>query len=95
MTFNYLSSLCTSCRILVLCLCCPAGIGGNTNPIFMAEISPLSLRGALGQLIGVVCYSGIIVGQVLGLTELLGHVSSSPISVLTAHNLLVQKCYTL
>ena len=44
--------------------------------MLLTEISPRQLRGAVGQINGVLYGIGLITAQVLGLRELLGQVST-------------------
>ncbi|XP_061585091.1 solute carrier family 2, facilitated glucose transporter member 11-like [Cololabis saira] len=49
-----------------------AGIGLCVEPMFLGEIAPTALRGAMGMGVSVYLTLGILVGQVMGLKELLG-----------------------
>ncbi|KAM6930684.1 solute carrier family 2, facilitated glucose transporter member 11b isoform 2-T2 [Xenentodon cancila] len=49
-----------------------AGIGLCVEPMFLGEIAPTALRGAMGMGVSVYLTVGILFGQVMGLKELLG-----------------------
>ncbi|XP_034026105.1 solute carrier family 2, facilitated glucose transporter member 11b isoform X2 [Thalassophryne amazonica] len=60
-----------------------AGIGLLAQPLYLGEIAPTSLRGAMGMGTSVFITGGILTGQVLGLRELLGKEEHWPILLST------------
>ncbi|KAL4630202.1 solute carrier family 2, facilitated glucose transporter member 9 isoform X1 [Arapaima gigas] len=49
-----------------------SGIGLSALPMYLGEISPRHVRGAIGQFLSIFVCVGVFTGQVLGLPELLG-----------------------
>lgn len=67
-----------SCRTdLVLCL---PGLASNVVPMFLGEMSPRNLRGAIGIVPQLFITLGILIAQILGLTSILGHVKGKALA---------------
>ncbi|XP_017307572.1 solute carrier family 2, facilitated glucose transporter member 11b isoform X2 [Ictalurus punctatus] len=49
-----------------------AGVGACVQPLYLGEIAPRALRGAMAMGTSIFITGGILTGQVIGLTELLG-----------------------
>ena len=49
-----------------------AGLNSGTPPMYLTEIAPAELRGAIGTLSAVICIVGVFVAQLLGLDFILG-----------------------
>ncbi|KAM9394342.1 solute carrier family 2, facilitated glucose transporter member 11b [Pholidichthys leucotaenia] len=60
-----------------------AGIGLCVQPLYLGEIAPTALRGAMGMGTSVFITGGILTGQVIGLKELLGKEEYWPILLST------------
>uniref|UniRef100_A0A3Q1AUD7 Solute carrier family 2, facilitated glucose transporter member 5 n=1 Tax=Amphiprion ocellaris TaxID=80972 RepID=A0A3Q1AUD7_AMPOC len=60
-----------------------AGIGLCVQPLYLAEIAPTAIRGAMGMGTSVFITGGILTGQVMGLKELLGREEHWPILLST------------
>ncbi|XP_070760323.1 solute carrier family 2, facilitated glucose transporter member 11b [Enoplosus armatus] len=60
-----------------------AGIGICVQPLYLGEIAPTALRGAMGMGTSVFITGGILAGQVIGLKELLGSEEYWPILLST------------
>uniref|UniRef100_A0A8C4H887 Major facilitator superfamily (MFS) profile domain-containing protein n=1 Tax=Dicentrarchus labrax TaxID=13489 RepID=A0A8C4H887_DICLA len=60
-----------------------AGIGICVQPLYLGEIAPTSLRGAMGMGTSIFITIGILTGQVIGLKELLGKEEYWPILLST------------
>ncbi|XP_008280261.1 solute carrier family 2, facilitated glucose transporter member 11b isoform X1 [Stegastes partitus] len=60
-----------------------AGIALCVQPLYLAEIAPTSIRGAMGMGTSVFITGGILTGQVIGLKELLGREEYWPILLST------------
>ncbi|XP_015738299.1 solute carrier family 2, facilitated glucose transporter member 5 [Coturnix japonica] len=56
-----------------------AGLASNVVPMFVGELSPRNLRGAVGIMPQLFITIGILVAQILGLTSILGHVKGWPL----------------
>ncbi|XP_042526240.1 solute carrier family 2, facilitated glucose transporter member 9 isoform X1 [Dipodomys spectabilis] len=54
------------------------GIALSALPMYLNEISPKEIRGALGQMTAIFICTGVFAGQLLGLPELLGKESTWP-----------------
>ncbi|XP_038200361.1 solute carrier family 2, facilitated glucose transporter member 9 [Arvicola amphibius] len=54
------------------------GIALSALPMYLNEISPKEIRGSLGQVTAIFICIGVLVGQLLGLPELLGKESTWP-----------------
>uniref|UniRef100_A0A8C6MHE6 Solute carrier family 2 member 9 n=1 Tax=Moschus moschiferus TaxID=68415 RepID=A0A8C6MHE6_MOSMO len=54
------------------------GIALSALPMYVSEISPKEMRGALGQVTAIFICGGVFAGQLLGLPELLGKESTWP-----------------
>ncbi len=52
------------------------GIALSVLPMYLGEITPKHIRGSIGQFNSILICLGVFTGQVLGLPELLGQVSS-------------------
>lgn len=50
-----------------------SGLSTSTAPMYLAEISPPSLRGAFGTFFSVGLTAGIVIGQIFSLEEILGN----------------------
>lgn len=67
-----------SCRTdLILCL---PGLASNVVPMFLGEMSPRNLRGAIGIVPQLFITLGILIAQILGLTSILGHVKGKALA---------------
>lgn len=53
-------------------VCCVAGLVTSTIPMYLTEIAPLSIRGAMGVLCPLGITVGVLVAQILGLESVLG-----------------------
>ncbi|POI36209.1 hypothetical protein CIB84_000037 [Bambusicola thoracicus] len=53
-----------------------AGLASNVVPMFLGEMSPRNLRGAIGIVPQLFITLGILIAQILGLTSILGHVKA-------------------
>ncbi|CAB1354180.1 unnamed protein product, partial [Coregonus sp. 'balchen'] len=53
-----------------------SGIALSALPMYLGEISPRHVRGSIGQFNAILICLGVFTGQVLGLPELLGQVST-------------------
>ncbi|XP_062310406.1 solute carrier family 2, facilitated glucose transporter member 11-like isoform X1 [Osmerus eperlanus] len=60
-----------------------AGIGICTQPLYLGEIAPRALRGAMAMGTSIFITGGILTGQVIGLNELLGKEEYWPILLST------------
>ncbi|XP_044052782.1 solute carrier family 2, facilitated glucose transporter member 11b isoform X1 [Siniperca chuatsi] len=60
-----------------------AGIGICVQPLYLGEIAPTALRGAMGMGTSIFITGGILTGQVIGLKELLGREEYWPILLST------------
>ncbi|XP_069565677.1 solute carrier family 2, facilitated glucose transporter member 11b [Brachyistius frenatus] len=60
-----------------------AGIGICVQPLYLGEIAPTALRGAMGMGTSIFITGGILTGQVMGLKELLGKEEHWPILLST------------
>nr|XP_046243270.1 solute carrier family 2, facilitated glucose transporter member 11b isoform X2 [Scatophagus argus] len=60
-----------------------AGIGICVQPLYLGEIAPTALRGAMGTGTSIFITTGILTGQVIGLNELLGKEEYWPILLST------------
>ncbi|XP_075875676.1 solute carrier family 2, facilitated glucose transporter member 11b [Nelusetta ayraudi] len=60
-----------------------AGIGLCVQPLYLGEIAPTALRGAMGMGTSIFLTAGILIGQVVGLKELLGREEHWPILLST------------
>uniref|UniRef100_A0A672FET7 Solute carrier family 2, facilitated glucose transporter member 11-like n=1 Tax=Salarias fasciatus TaxID=181472 RepID=A0A672FET7_SALFA len=60
-----------------------AGIGICVQPLYLGEIAPTALRGAMGMFTSIFITGGILTGQVIGLRELLGGEEYWPILLST------------
>uniref|UniRef100_A0A8D0A000 Solute carrier family 2, facilitated glucose transporter member 4 n=1 Tax=Sander lucioperca TaxID=283035 RepID=A0A8D0A000_SANLU len=70
-----LSKLCRSFEMLILgrfIIGIYCGLSSGLTPMYVGEIAPTSLRGALGTLHQLAIVTGILIAQVLGLESLLG-----------------------
>ncbi|XP_059211267.1 solute carrier family 2, facilitated glucose transporter member 4-like [Centropristis striata] len=70
-----LSKLCRSFEMLILgrfVIGAYCGLASGLTPMYIGEIAPTSLRGALGTLHQLAIVTGILIAQVLGLESLLG-----------------------
>ncbi|XP_029310542.1 solute carrier family 2, facilitated glucose transporter member 1-like [Cottoperca gobio] len=70
-----LSKLCHSFEMLILgrfIIGIYCGLASGLTPMYVGEIAPTSLRGALGTLHQLAIVTGILIAQVLGLESLLG-----------------------
>ncbi|CAN9516211.1 unnamed protein product [Ophioblennius macclurei] len=68
-----------------------AGLSSNVVPMYLGEIAPKNLRGALGIIPQLFITIGILAAQVLGIKNIMGNASSWPILLgLTAVPALVQ-----
>uniref|UniRef100_A0A3B3WEF1 Solute carrier family 2, facilitated glucose transporter member 4 n=1 Tax=Poecilia mexicana TaxID=48701 RepID=A0A3B3WEF1_9TELE len=61
-------TFCLSFHLFLLC----AGLASGLTPMYVGEIAPTSLRGALGTLHQLAIVTGILIAQILGLEMLLG-----------------------
>ncbi|XP_056889897.1 solute carrier family 2, facilitated glucose transporter member 11b isoform X2 [Takifugu flavidus] len=61
-----------------------AGIGLCVQPMYLIEIAPTVLRGTMGMGTSIFITAGILIGQVVGLQELLGREEFWPILVSTS-----------
>lgn len=55
-----------------------SGMNAGLAPMYLAEISPINLRGAVGTVYQLVITISILVAQILGLQSVLGSASSWP-----------------
>lgn len=53
-----------------------AGVALSVLPMYLGEITPRHIRGSIGQFNSILICLGVFTGQVLGLPELLGQVST-------------------
>uniref|UniRef100_A0A3Q3WGH7 Solute carrier family 2, facilitated glucose transporter member 4 n=1 Tax=Mola mola TaxID=94237 RepID=A0A3Q3WGH7_MOLML len=70
-----LSKLCRSFEMMILgrfIIGVYCGLASGLTPMYVGEISPTSLRGALGTLHQLAIVTGILIAQILGLEALLG-----------------------
>ncbi|XP_075906678.1 solute carrier family 2, facilitated glucose transporter member 4-like [Nelusetta ayraudi] len=70
-----LSKLCSSFEMMVLgrlVIGAYCGLASGLTPMYVGEIAPTSLRGALGTLHQLAIVTGILIAQILGLESLLG-----------------------
>ncbi|XP_068164709.1 solute carrier family 2, facilitated glucose transporter member 4-like isoform X2 [Antennarius striatus] len=70
-----LSKLCRSFEMMILgrfIIGAYCGLASGLTPMYVGEIAPTSLRGALGTLHQLAIVTGILIAQVLGLEALLG-----------------------
>ncbi|XP_042368016.1 LOW QUALITY PROTEIN: solute carrier family 2, facilitated glucose transporter member 4-like [Plectropomus leopardus] len=70
-----LSKLCRSFEMLILgrfIIGAYCGLASGLTPMYIGEIAPTSLRGALGTLHQLAIVTGILIAQILGLESLLG-----------------------
>jgi len=54
------------------CVFCVTGLVTSTIPMYLTEIAPLSIRGAMGVLCPLGITVGVLVAQILGLESVLG-----------------------
>ncbi|XP_003966961.1 solute carrier family 2, facilitated glucose transporter member 1 [Takifugu rubripes] len=69
------SKLCRSFEMLILgrfVIGVYCGLASGLTPMYVGEIAPTSLRGALGTLHQLAIVTGILIAQILGLDQLLG-----------------------
>ncbi|XP_051935096.1 solute carrier family 2, facilitated glucose transporter member 4-like [Hippocampus zosterae] len=74
-TLMGLSKLCRSFEMLILgrlVIGAYCGLASGLTPMYVGEIAPTSLRGALGTLHQLAIVTGILLAQILGLEQLLG-----------------------
>jgi hypothetical protein len=62
----------TQFRLLRKYALCFSGLVTSTIPMYLTEIAPLSIRGAMGVLCPLGITVGVLVAQVLGLESVLG-----------------------
>uniref|UniRef100_A0A8C3G685 Solute carrier family 2, facilitated glucose transporter member 4 n=1 Tax=Cyclopterus lumpus TaxID=8103 RepID=A0A8C3G685_CYCLU len=77
-----LSKLCRSFEMMILgrfVIGAYCGLASGLTPMYVGEIAPTSLRGALGTLHQLAIVTGILIAQVLGLESLLGVADLWPI----------------
>uniref|UniRef100_A0A8D3BST6 Solute carrier family 2, facilitated glucose transporter member 4 n=1 Tax=Scophthalmus maximus TaxID=52904 RepID=A0A8D3BST6_SCOMX len=70
-----MSKLCRSFEMLILgrfVIGAYCGLASGLTPMYVGEIAPTSLRGALGTLHQLAIVTGILIAQILGLNSLLG-----------------------
>ncbi|XP_061524807.1 solute carrier family 2, facilitated glucose transporter member 4-like isoform X1 [Phycodurus eques] len=70
-----LSKLCRSFEMMILGRCvigAYCGLASGLTPMYVGEIAPTGLRGALGTLHQLAIVTGILLAQILGLQQLLG-----------------------
>uniref|UniRef100_A0A3B5AM79 Solute carrier family 2, facilitated glucose transporter member 4 n=1 Tax=Stegastes partitus TaxID=144197 RepID=A0A3B5AM79_9TELE len=70
-----LSKLCRSFEMMILgrfIIGAYCGLASGLTPMYVGEIAPTSLRGALGTLHQLAIVTGILIAQILGLESLLG-----------------------
>ncbi|XP_061619049.1 solute carrier family 2, facilitated glucose transporter member 4-like isoform X3 [Phyllopteryx taeniolatus] len=70
-----LSKLCRSFEMMILGRCvigAYCGLASGLTPMYVGEIAPTGLRGALGTLHQLAIVTGILIAQILGLQQLLG-----------------------
>lgn len=58
--------------VCVVRVVCVLGAGSGLVPMYLTEIAPINIRGAMGVLHQLALTCGILVSQLLGLRELLG-----------------------
>uniref|UniRef100_A0A8C0IYF5 Solute carrier family 2, facilitated glucose transporter member 5 n=1 Tax=Chelonoidis abingdonii TaxID=106734 RepID=A0A8C0IYF5_CHEAB len=56
-----------------------AGLSSNVVPMYLGEMSPKNLRGAVGVVPQLFITIGILIAQILGLTNILGNVEGWPV----------------
>uniref|UniRef100_A0A452HLC4 Solute carrier family 2, facilitated glucose transporter member 5 n=1 Tax=Gopherus agassizii TaxID=38772 RepID=A0A452HLC4_9SAUR len=56
-----------------------AGLSSNVVPMYLGEMSPKNLRGAVGVVPQLFITIGILIAQILGLTDILGNVEGWPV----------------
>ncbi|XP_019733100.1 solute carrier family 2, facilitated glucose transporter member 4 isoform X2 [Hippocampus comes] len=74
-TLMGLSKVCRSFEMLILgrlVIGAYCGLASGLTPMYVGEIAPTSLRGALGTLHQLAIVTGILLAQILGLEQLLG-----------------------
>ncbi|KAF4089311.1 hypothetical protein AMELA_G00065060 [Ameiurus melas] len=77
-----LSKLCRSFEMLILgrfTIGAYCGLASGLVPMYVGEIAPTSLRGALGTLHQLAIVTGILIAQILGLETLLGNEELWPV----------------
>uniref|UniRef100_A0A8C3XJQ0 Solute carrier family 2, facilitated glucose transporter member 5 n=1 Tax=Chelydra serpentina TaxID=8475 RepID=A0A8C3XJQ0_CHESE len=62
-----------------------AGLSSNVVPMYLGEMSPKNLRGAIGVVPQLFITVGILVAQILGLTNILGNLEGKWMSSLIGH----------
>uniref|UniRef100_A0A8C8VQZ4 Major facilitator superfamily (MFS) profile domain-containing protein n=1 Tax=Pelusios castaneus TaxID=367368 RepID=A0A8C8VQZ4_9SAUR len=62
-----------------------AGLSSNVVPMYLGEISPKNLRGAIGVVPQLFITIGILVAQILGLTSILGNLEGKETQMLHLH----------
>lgn len=66
--------------ILSFCFLCSAGLSSNVVPMYLGELAPKNLRGALGIVPQLFITIGILCAQVLGIRQILGNNTGTIIS---------------
>ena len=61
------------------CLGINAGLNSGLAPMYLTEISPIQLRGAVGTIFQLFVTIGISISQILGLTNVLGNQAQWPL----------------
>lgn len=77
-----LSKLCRSFEMMILgrfVIGAFCGLSSGLTPMYVGEIAPTSLRGALGTLHQLAIVTGILIAQILGLESLLGSAELWPV----------------
>lgn len=59
--------------------CFSLGLNAGLAPMYLTEISPIHLRGAVGTIYQLIIAFSILVSQILGLPEILGTEGGWPI----------------